>query len=58
MEEKIKRGYKYLKTILHTDQGAVCASLSFNKTFDNISIINLMSIAGTPTDNPVIESKN
>lgn len=58
LEEKIKRGYKNLETIFHTDQGAVYSSLSFNKTFDNTSIIRSMSRAGTPTDNPVIESKN
>lgn len=55
---KIKRGYKSLETILHTDQGSVYSSLSFNKTFENTSIIRSMSRAGTPTDNPVIESKN
>ena len=58
LEEKIKRGYKNLETIFHTDQGSVYSSLSFNKTFDNTSIIRSMSKAGTPTDNPVIESKN
>ena len=58
LEEKIKRGYKNLETIFHTDQGSVYSSLSFNKTFDNTSIIRSMSEAGTPTDNPVIESKN
>lgn len=55
---KIKRGYKDLETISHTDQGSVYSSLSFNKTFDNTSITRSMSRAGTPTDNPVIESKN
>ena len=55
---KIKRGYKDLETILHTDQGSVYSSVSFNKTFEKTSIIRSMSRAGTPTDNPVIESKN
>ena len=58
LKSKIKRGYEHLKTIFHTDQGAVYSSLSFNKTFENTSIVRSMSRAGTPTDNPVIESKN
>lgn len=58
LEEKIKRGYKNLKTIFHIDQEAVCSSLSFNKIFVNTSIICSMFRAETPTDNPVIESKN
>lgn len=58
LKTKIKRGYKDLETILHTDQGSVYSSLLFNKTFENTSIIRSMSRAGTPTDNPVIESKN
>lgn len=58
LENKIKRGYENLETIFHTDQGTVYSSLSFNKTFEKLSIIRSMSRAGTPTDNPVIESKN
>ena len=58
LNTKIKREYKDLETIFHTDQGAVYSSLSFNATFENTSIIRSMSRAGTPTDNPVIESKN
>ena len=58
LKNKNKRGYKYLETIFHTDQGTVYSSLSFNKTFENTSITRSMSRAGTPTDNPVIESKN
>ncbi len=58
MNNKIKRGYEHLKTIFHSDQGAVYSSSLFNKTFENTSIIRSMSRAGTPTDNPVIESKN
>lgn len=58
IENKIKRGYSNQKTIFHTDQGSVYSSLSFNKTFENTSIIRSMSRSGTPTDNPVIESKN
>ena len=58
INNKIKRGYKDLETIFHTDQGSVYSSLSFNKTFENTSIIRSMSRAGTPTDNPIIESLN
>lgn len=58
LENKIKRGYKDLETTFHSDQGSVYSSLSFNKTFENTSVIRSMSRAGTPTDNPVIESKN
>ncbi len=58
LENKIKRGYQNLDTIFHTDQGSVYSSLSFNKTFENTSITRSMSRAGTPTDNPVIKSKN
>lgn len=55
---KIERGYKDLETILHTDQGSIYASLPYNHTTQQYSIIRSMSRAGTPTDNPVIESKN
>ena len=58
LKEKIKRGYKDLDTIFHTDQGAVYSSMSFNNIIKSYSITRSMSRAGTPTDNPVIESKN
>ena len=58
IENKIKRGYSNQKTIFHTDQSSVYSSLSFNKTFENTSIIRYMSKSGTPIDNPIIESKN
>ena len=58
LKTKIKRGYKDLETILHTDQGSIYASLPYNHALKNHSIIRSMSRAGTPTDNPVIESKN
>ena len=47
-----------MKQFFTQDQGPVYSSLSFNKTFDSTSITRSMSRAGTPTDNPVIESKN
>ena len=58
LNNKIKRGYANLETIVHTDQGAVYSSVSFNNIFKSYSVIRSMSRAGTPTDNPVIESKN
>ncbi len=58
LNNKIKRGYGNLDTIVHTDQGAVYSSVSFNNIFNSYKITRSMSRAGTPTDNPVIESKN
>lgn len=58
LNNKIKRGYKDLETIVHTDQGSVYSSVSFNNIFNSYKVIRSMSRAGTPTDNPVIESKN
>ena len=58
LNNKIKRGYGNLETIIHTDQGAVYSSVSFNNIFDSYNVTRSMSRAGTPTDNPVIESKN
>ena len=58
LNNKIKRGYKDLNTIVHTDQGAVYSSMSFNNIFKSYMVTRSMSRAGTPTDNPVIESKN
>ena len=58
LNNKIKRGYKELETIVHTDQGSVYSSVSFNNIFKSYMVSRSMSRAGTPTDNPVIESKN
>ena len=58
LNNKIKRGYKDLETIVHTDQGIVYSSVSFNNIFNSYNVTRSMSRAGTPTDNPVIESKN
>lgn len=58
LNNKIKRGYSNLETILHTDQGSVYSSLSFNNILKDFYITRSMSRIGTPTDNPVIESKN
>ena len=58
LKTKIKRGYKDLETILHTDQGSIYTSVPYNLSLKKYSITRSMSRAGTPTDNPVIESKN
>lgn len=58
LENKVKRGYQNLETIFHTDQGSVYSSVSFNNILKNFFITRSMSRVGTPTDNPVIESKN
>jgi len=56
--EKQKRGYIDVETILHSDQGPIYTSRAFNAHLDDTPIIRSMSRAGTPTDNPVIESFN
>ena len=45
-------------TILHTDQGSVYSSRSFNELLLNNNMKHSMSRAGTPTDNPIMESIN
>lgn len=44
--------------ILHTDQGSVYSSASYNELIKDYNIKRSMSRAGTPTDNPVNESLN
>lgn len=44
--------------VLHTDQGSVYASSSYNDLIKDTVIIRSMSRAGKPTDNPVNESIN
>jgi transposase InsO family protein len=44
--------------MLHTDQGTVYSSRAFAKAHEHCNILRSMSRAGTPTDNPVIESVN
>ena len=58
LEAKIKRGYKALEMILHTDQGTVYSSVPYNHILNSYTITRSMSRVGTPTDNPVIESIN
>lgn len=58
LKEKIKRGYLNLETIFHSDQGKIYSSMSFNNEHTNYNIKRSMSRVATPTDNPIIESKN
>lgn len=44
--------------ILHSDQGSVYASKSFNDILTMYKITHSMSRAGTPTDNAATESIN
>lgn len=44
--------------VLHTDQGSVYASMSYNDLIKDTVIVRSMSRAGKPTDNPVNESMN
>ena len=58
LKTKIKRGYKNLETIIHSDQGVIYSSMVFTNTHKDYNIKRSMSRAGTPTDNPIIESLN
>lgn len=58
LQNKIKRGYISQETIFHSDQGVIYSSTAFNNAHTDYNIIRSMSRAGTPTDNPIIESKN
>ncbi len=55
---KIKEEQIETPIILHTDQGAVYSSHSYNNLLNDFNIQHSMSRAGTPTDNPVNESLN
>lgn len=47
-----------MKTILHSDQGYVYSSKSFNDLLPTYNIIRFMSRAGTQTDNLAMEAIN
>ena len=55
---KIKEEQPDNQVILHTDQGTVYSSRMFADIHKDYNIIHSMSRAGTPTDNPKIESIN
>jgi len=54
----IKKEESIEPTVLHTDQGSVYSSISYNELIKDYNIKRSMSRAGTPTDNPVDESLN
>ena len=56
--ERIKKEQTENLITLHTDQGSVYSSASYNELIKDYNIIRSMSRAGTPTDNPVNESLN
>ena len=58
LESKIKRGYETHDTIMHSDQGIIYSSIALSQVHKDYTIIRSMSRIGTPTDNPIIESKN
>lgn len=58
LESKIKRGYGFQDTIMHSDQGIIYSSIALSQVHKDYTIIRSMSRIATPTDNPIIESKN
>ena len=56
--ERIKKEQTGQVIVLHTDQGAVYSSERYNALLKHFNITHSMSRAGTPTDNPVMESIN
>ena len=55
---KIKKEQTEDLITLHTDQGSVYSSKSYNELIKDYNIQRSMSRAGTPTDNPMNESLN
>jgi len=55
---ELKKKQPELEMILHTDQGSVYASKSFNDLLPLYHIVHSMSRAGTPTDNAAMEAIN
>ena len=55
---ELKKGHPKYRMILHTDQGSVYASKTFNELLPMYHIDHSMSRAGTPTDNAAMEAIN
>ena len=55
---EIKKQHPEYQTILHSDQGSVYASKSYNELLPMYGITRSMSRAGTPTDNAAMEAIN
>ncbi len=58
LEEKVLRGYGDTFTTIHSDQGSIYTSNSYEHAYGNHLIKRSMSRRATPTDNPIIESLN
>lgn len=58
LEAKETRRYSGRETIIHSDQGTIYTSKALGYFHKDRNIRWSMSRAGTPTDNPVIESIN
>ena len=54
----LKEKHPQFKMVLHSDQGAVYASKSFNELLPMYGVVRSMSRAGTPTDNAAMEAIN
>ena len=54
----IKAQYPDMEMVLHTDQGSVYSSKSFNELLPLYNRVHSMSRAGTPTDNAAMEAIN
>ena len=54
----LKKQYPKHEMILHSDQGSVYSSKSFNELLPMYNITRSMSRAGTPTDNAAMEAIN
>jgi len=54
----LKKEHPEYRMILHSDQGSVYASKTFNDLLPTYGITHSMSRAGTPTDNAAMESVN
>ena len=55
---ELKQQHPEYRMILHSDQGSVYASKSFNELLPMYGITRSMSRAGTPTDNAAMEAIN
>ena len=58
LEKKKKRGYESQDTIMYSDQGIIYSSIALSQVHKDYTITRSMSLIATPTDNPIIESKN
>jgi putative transposase len=54
----VKEQYPQYKMVLHSDQGSVYTSKSFNELLPMYNVVHSMSRAGTPTDNAAMEAIN